>query len=348
MSRQNYYARRRRRQRRAVDAALILELARAERQVQPRLGTRKLRVVLAGALARAGVQVLRDRFFAVLRQSGLLLSPLPREHPVTTSSYHCLPVFGNLVKDREVSGPNEVWVSDLTYLRTEESFMYLALVTDKYSRKIVGYHCGDTLEAQGCVRALEMALRELPAGAQPIHHSDQGSQYCCHEYVRALGLRGLKISMTVADHCAENALAERMNGILKSEYGLGQKLKTKALARQMTEQGVWLYNTRRPHLALNYQTPAKVHQTGVVSSSGCTPARRLACGPPPEDTTNHNQRILNPDKFKPGLDLKNAEARNIFCRNGGANFIAGAGRRGGGGKFNGGNGDGSDNNDHDK
>jgi transposase InsO family protein len=261
MSRQNYYARRRARQAQAVDAGLITELVRAERRMQPRLGVRKLRVVLQGALAQAGVQLGRDRFFGVLRREGLLLAPLPKEYPQTTDSYHGLPVFGNLVKDLEVKQPNEVWVSDLTYLRTEEGFLYLALVTDKYSRKIVGYHCGDTLEAVGCVRALDMALKDLPAWAQPIHHSDQGSQYCCHEYVQALGSRGLAISMTEVDHCAENALAERMNGILKQEYGLGREMATKARARQAVDQGIWLYNTKRPHTALNYRMPAEVHQS---------------------------------------------------------------------------------------
>jgi putative transposase len=231
MSRQNYYARRQVRQAQAVEAGLITELVRAERRVQPRLGTRKLRVVLQGALAKAGVQLGRDRFFAVLRRNGLLLAPLPKEYPQTTSSYHCLPVFANLVKERELKQPNEVWVSDLTYLRTTEGFLYLALGTDKFSRKIVGYHCGDTLEAVGCVRALNMALKDLPAWAHPIHHSDQGSQYCCHEYVQALGSRGLTISMTEKDHCAENALAERMNGILKQEYRLGMEFATKAQAR---------------------------------------------------------------------------------------------------------------------
>ena len=259
MSRQNYYAQRKARQRRAVDAGLITELVAAERRVQPRLGTRKLRVVLAKSLAQAGVKVGRDRFFEVLRRGGLLLAPLPKEYPTTTNSYHCLPVFANRVQGVELRRPNEAWVSDLTYLRTEEGFLYLALVTDKFSRKIVGYHCGDTLEAIGCVKALEMALAELPAWARPIHHSDQGSQYCCHEYVQVLEGRGLPISMTERDHCAENALAERMNGILKSEYGLGQKLKTKAQARQLADQGVHLYNTRRPHTALDFQTPAVVH-----------------------------------------------------------------------------------------
>jgi transposase InsO family protein len=260
MSRQNYYARRQVRQAQAVDAGLITELVRAQRQVQPRLGGRKLRVVLKGALARAGVQLGRDRFFTVLRQSGLLLAPLPKEYPQTTNSSHCLPVFKNLVKDQAVSRPNEVWVSDLTYLRTAESFLYLALVTDKYSRKIVGYHCGDTLAAVGCVRALAMALKDLPAGAHPIHHSDQGSQYCCHEYVQALKVRGLPISMTEVDHCAENALAERMNGILKQEYRLGMEFATKAGARLAVEQGIWLYNNKRPHMALNYRMPEAVHQ----------------------------------------------------------------------------------------
>ena len=163
MSRQNYYARRRLRQRAAVDAALITSLVQAERQVQPRLGTRKLRVVLNGALAKAGVMVGRDRFFEVLRVGGLLLAPLPKEYPRTTNSYHCLPVFTNRIKELVLSQPNEVWVSDLTYLRTEEGFLYLALVTDKYSRKVVGYHCGDTLEAVGCVQALGMALNLMSA-----------------------------------------------------------------------------------------------------------------------------------------------------------------------------------------
>lgn len=259
ISRQNYYAQRTARQKQAVDAALIVALVQAERRVQPRLGARKLLVVLAAPLAEAGVKVGRDRFLAVLRQGGLLLEPLPGEYPRTTDSYHCLPVFTNLVKELVLSGPNEAWVSDLTYVRTEEGFLYLALVTDKYSRKIVGYHCGDTLEAIGCVQALAMALQDLPEWARPIHHSDQGCQYCCHEYVNALTARGLKISMTVTDHCAENALAERMNGILKSEYGLGGKLKTKAQARQLADQAVHLYNTRRPHTALAFQTPAVVH-----------------------------------------------------------------------------------------
>jgi len=260
MTRQNYYARRQRRRRRAVDGELVAELVRRERQMQPRLGTRKLYHLLQPELKEAGVRVGRDRMFEELRKRDLLLEPLPAPYPQTTQSYHNLPVFGNRIKDKELEGPNEVWVSDLSYLRTREGFLYLALITDKYSRKIVGWHVGDTLEAVGCLRALDGALAELPEGSKPIHHSDQGSQYCCHEYVKRLQERGLPISMTEVNHCAENALAERMNGILKQEYGLGAEFPTKADARRTVPQGIWLYNTKRPHTALGYRVPEQVHQ----------------------------------------------------------------------------------------
>jgi putative transposase len=189
----------------------------------------------------------------------LLLKRRRAEYPRTTNSYHSLPVFVNRVKDLKPTKANQVWVGDLTYLRTSIGFLYLALLTDKVSRKIVGYHCGDTLEAQGCIRALEMALAELPAGARPLHHSDRGTQYCCHDYVKRLTQRGLGISMTEINHCAENALAERMNGIIKSEYGLDREFKTKEQARRCVEQAIHLYNTRRPHTSLKYRFPQDVH-----------------------------------------------------------------------------------------
>jgi len=259
MTRQNYYARRKQRRRREIDADLVVQLVVAQRHEHPRLGTRKLHFLVKERLQEAGVKLGRDRMFEVLRERELLVGPQPAEYPRTTNSYHCLPVFANQIKDLEVKKPNEVWVVDLTYLRTAEGFLYLALLTDKKSRKIVGYHSGDTLEAEGCIQALDMALRDLPSGAHPIHHSDQGSQYCCHAYVKRLRERGLSISMTQTNHCAENALAERMNGILKSEYSLGREFRTKAEARLAVNQGVHLYNTRRPHTALNNRFPAEVH-----------------------------------------------------------------------------------------
>ncbi len=260
MSRQNYYARRRQRRGRQIDGDLVEAWVKEERRLQPRLGTRKLHYLLEPKLKQAGVKLGRDRMFEELRKRGLLLEPLPAPYPHTTQSGHTLPVFHNLIKDKVVARPNEVWVSDISYLRTEEGYLYLALITDKYSRKIVGWHAGDTLEAIGCVRALEHAIKELPIHRKPIHHSDQGSQYCCHEYVNRLRERGLGISMTESNHCAENALAERMNGILKQEYGLGSDFRTKADAHRAVNQGIWLYNTRRPHTELRYRMPAEVHQ----------------------------------------------------------------------------------------
>ena len=268
MSRQNYYARRKERQRKSVDEELVLALVRQERLLQPRLGARKLRVLVEAELVQAKVRIGRDRFFEILRPHGLLLQPKRSESPRTTQSYHTLPVFRNLIKGCQFSRPNEVWVADLTYVRTEEGFMFLALLTDLISRHIVGYHYGDSLESVGCQQALRMALQELPEGVRPIHHSDRGCQYCCHEYVELALSRGLSLSMTETNHCAENALAERMNGILKGEYGLDQRFKTKAQSRQAVEQAIGLYGTRRPHSALGYQFPAQVHAQAVGSPRG--------------------------------------------------------------------------------
>ncbi len=259
MSRQNYYAARRLRQRRQIDEAMIMELVRGERQMQPRLGGRKLLHLLREDLDEAGVSIGRDRFFELLAESDMLVVPKPGA-PRTTNSRHSLPVFANLLADKLLSAPNEAWVSDLTYIRTDEGFLYAALITDGYSRKIVGAHIGDSLEAEGCLVALDQALRSLPAGKQPIHHSDRGCQYCCHEYVHRLQSRGLAISMTQIMHCYENAQAERVNGILKQEYELDRRFRTKAQARKAFEQAVWLYNHRRPHLRLNYRFPAEVHE----------------------------------------------------------------------------------------
>jgi putative transposase len=259
LTRQNYYRRRQARRRGEVDAEQVRKWVVEERQAQPRLGGRKLYWLIRGRLAEAGIKLGRDLFFDLLRGWDLLVPRKPAAVPRTTQSYHCLPVFTNRIKDLKVSRPNEVWVGDLTYLRTEQGFLYLALLTDKRSRKIVGYHCGDTLEAEGCLKALDQALAGLPPGAQPIHHSDRGTQYCCHEYVNRLVEHGLSVSMTEHDHCAENALAERVNGILKGEYALDARFGCKASARRAVDQAVHLYNYRRPHTALAMQMPSDVH-----------------------------------------------------------------------------------------
>jgi transposase InsO family protein len=258
MSRQNYYAARRARQRRSIEEGLILELARMERRMQPRLGGRKLLWMIGPELAEQGVLVGRDRFFEILREADMLVVPKPARAR-TTDSRHSLPVFHNLLARCIVVAPNQAWACDLTYIRTGEGFLYAALITDIFSRKIVGAHIGDSLEAEGCLRALDQALSELPEGLRPIHHSDRGCQYCCHEYVERLQARGMPISMTEIMHCYENALAERVNGILKQEYELDRTFRTKQQARDAFRQAVHLYNHRRPHGKLNYRFPAQVH-----------------------------------------------------------------------------------------
>ena len=267
MSRQNYYAERKRRQRKKVEGDFVAELVSKERAIQPRIGCRKLYLVLKPEMEKAGIEMGRDRMFEELRQRGLLVPPLPKQWPQTTRYNASLPVFKNEVKELILTSPNEVWVSDLTYVRTDEGFLYLSLVTDKYSRKIVGYHCADTLETKRTMKALEMAIKGLMDGKKPIHHSDRGCQYCSHEYVGLLKEAGLRISMTEEDHCAENALAERVNGILKQEYGIGYGFKTKAQAEKAVSEAIYLYNTRRLHGSLNYQTPESVHKSGNVGKN---------------------------------------------------------------------------------
>jgi transposase InsO family protein len=259
MSRQNFYKARTSRQRKRVDEQLVKQLVEGERALQPRLGGLKLHSILREDLAAEGVHLGRDRFFEVLKNQALLLEPLPKA-PRTTNSAHSLPVFTNLVKDLKLTAPNQVWVSDITYIRTQEDFVYLSLITDKYSRKVVGYHVGRTLTTQDTLQALTMALETLPDGACPIHHSDRGCQYCSHEYVNVLKSHCMPVSMTEEDHCAENAMAERVNGILKQEYVLNHTFKSVAQVRQAVEEAVWLYNTRRPHRSLKLCTPEQIHK----------------------------------------------------------------------------------------
>jgi putative transposase len=258
MTRANWYKQRKHRARRKVDDGLILALVMEQRRMQPRLGGRKLRRLIEPGLADAAVAIGRDRFFGVLRANQMLVPKLPKSCR-TTNSRHSLKPYPNLIKDFEPTAPNQVWVSDITYLRTDASFVYLALEMDLYSRKIVGYDCSDSLEAIGCINALNMGVSDLPASRRPIHHSDRGCQYCCHEYVNLLNDNGFCISMTEVNHCAENSNAERLNGILKQEYGLGAHFKNKKQAQLAVEQAIWLYNYRRPHMSLNMGIPAEVH-----------------------------------------------------------------------------------------
>ena len=258
LSRQAFYKGEKSRLRREVDEDAVVELVRQERALQPRLGARKLKVVIGPELARMGVSVGRDRLFEILREKDLLIEPTCGQ-PRTTDSRHFFYKYPNLQRCIEPSMPHQVLVGDLTYVRTEEGFLYLSLLTDGFSRKIVGHHANDTLEAEGCLETLKMALGQLSAGTNPIHHSDRGVQYCCREYIAMLDKRHIAISMTEVNHCYENAKAERVNGFLKQEYGLGRTFRTKALALEAIRQAILLYNERRPHQSLGYRIPAEVH-----------------------------------------------------------------------------------------
>lgn len=259
MSRQNYYRQRRVRQRSWVDEQLVLELVRRERARQPQLGGRKLLRLIEPELHAADASVGRDRFFKILKEHELLIPRRPRTAR-TTDSRHGFAVYPNRARSLMLSGPHQLWVSDITYLRTQMAFVYLALVMDAFSRTVVGYDCSDRLEAIGALRALSMARGQLPADARPMHHSDQGIQYCCRAYIEALQQAKLSISMTEDHHCYENARAERLNGTLKRELGLAATFGNPAQAREAVDEAVQIYNHHRPHQALGYRMPMQVHR----------------------------------------------------------------------------------------
>lgn len=255
LSRQAYYRGRRQRQRKGRAAAQVLAAVHTERRVQPRIGTRKLQ----DRLRQAGLAVGRDYLFALLGENELLVAPKKRKVR-TTYFDQALPVYRNLLYEWTPTQPHQLWVADITFIDTDEGFVYLSLITDRVSRRIVGWNAADNGEAAECIKALRMALRDLPAGCRPIHHSDRGSQYCCHAYIAALSAHGLRPSMTERNHCYENAHAERVNGILKGEFNLDHKFRGRAQARHAIKQAIATYNSRRPHLALGMRTPDEVHR----------------------------------------------------------------------------------------
>ena len=258
MTRQNYYKQKKMRKKQAVNEAFILAFVRQERSVQPMLGGRKLLHLIRPDLKSADVSIGRDRFLALLSAHNLLIDRKKRNCR-TTNSRHGFEVYRNIRKDCITTGPHQVLVSDITYIRTGQTFVYLALVMDAYSRAIVGFDCSDSLEALGALRSLSMAVAQLPSDSAAIHHSDRGTQYCCTAYIEKLKGAGLRISMTEENHCYENSQAERLNGILKQEYGLGDNFANKADACEAVCQAVWLYNHRRPHGKLANQFPMTVH-----------------------------------------------------------------------------------------
>lgn len=257
LKRDAYYKYQKRFNRRKVVVSQVVDLVGKERKEQPRVGTRKLLRALQPDFDLANIKVGRDGLFAILREHNMLIRR-KKASCRTTNSYHHFHKYNNLVKDIKVSAPNHVWVSDITYIRTVKGFCYLALITDMYSRKIVGYDISDSLELAGCLRALKRALRNIRPAAGLVHHSDRGSQYCSHQYVNELKKRKIKISMTEENHCYENAIAERVNGILKDEFYLDQCFFSTPYACKATKNAIEIYNSKRLHLSLDYKTPNMV------------------------------------------------------------------------------------------
>jgi putative transposase len=256
ISRQAFYKARTQRSQTELNEALVLRGVQRLRMHMPRLGTRKLHGLLAGELSRDyGITLGRDKFFTLLRKHNLLVKR-HRKYARTTNSRHPFYVYDNLINGMPVEAANQVFVSDITYIRLEREFGYLALVTDVYSRKIVGYDFSRSLTMDGSRRALLMALRGVKHPSQLIHHSDRGIQYCSREYVDELLSRNARISMSEAGNPYENAIAERVNGILKDEFLLDATFPDFRTAKAAVDEAIEIYNTMRPHGSIRKQTPA--------------------------------------------------------------------------------------------
>lgn len=233
---------------------IILKLVNQIRRSLPRLGGRKLFYLLKEDLNKLPSRPGRDKFFDILRKNVLLIKPI-KQYVITTNSRHIFRIHSNLIKELSIERSNQVFVSDITYIRLDGDFCYLFLVTDVYSRKIVGYHLNMDLSARGAVAAIKMALKEMTETEGLIHHSDRGIQYCCEEYVELLQGNKIRISMGEAGNPYENAIAERVNGILKNEFYLNCKFKNLDDALQATKEAINNYNNLRPHMSIDYMTP---------------------------------------------------------------------------------------------
>ena len=208
----------------------------------------------------------RDKLFELMQYYGLQIKPR-RRYTQTTMSKHWLRKWPNIIKEITVSEPDEVWVSDITYLKTQEGNCYLNLITDKFSRKIVGYAVADNMETKSMIEALQMATAQrINPGIETIHHSDRGLQYCSNEYALITSKNNIRLSMTENGDPYENALAERMNRTIKEEFGMDRILKCKEQVRHLVAESIFLYNNKRPHLALQMRTPEEVYKTKIPAS----------------------------------------------------------------------------------
>lgn len=257
ISRAAFYKASKARSRKEINEELILELVRQERAVNPCAGTKKVLVAIRPELQKVGIGIGRNRLGKLLKRNGLLIEPRKVFHCRTTKQDPSLIPSSNLVKHMKLTAPDQALCSDITYIYTEEGFIYLSLVMDMFAKDVVGWAMSDTLETEsGPLAALKMAAKTVGPGKEVVAHSDRGCQYGSHAYRTLLDALGWKSSMTEELHCYENGMAERLNGILKGEYFLDRHFKTKAEARKAVKEAIWIYNHRRLHEKLNYKTPA--------------------------------------------------------------------------------------------
>jgi hypothetical protein len=243
-----------------TEETLILAEVLRIRKNHKHMGCRKLFEILQPFLLEHGIKMGRDAFFDLLQANNLLVRRKKRKI-YTTQSFHWYRKYPNKIKGITPNGPNQIWVSDITYWKINCGYVYISLITDAYSRKIVGYNLADTLDAVETVQALKNALRYLqkkPIGL--IHHSDRGLQYCSSGYVKLLKDYQIEISMTENGDPYENALAERVNGILKEEYLYDYSVDSLDQARLVLDFVIKIYNTERPHLSCSYKTPEFIHE----------------------------------------------------------------------------------------
>lgn len=258
-SKQAYYQSQRCQQKQRSDRRKALNLVGAIRYSMPMLGTRKLHYLLKEDFAAKQLQIGRDKLFSILREEGLLI-PKTRRYTKTTNSKHWMRKYPNQVKRLEITRPEQVWVSDITYVNAVEGFQYLHLVTDAYSKQIMGYKLSPTMSAADTAYALKMAINNRQYRDEPlIHHSDRGLQYCSDLYTGILKSNRIEISMTEQSDPYENAVAERVNGVLKQEFGLGDAFDDIAQLHKQTDQAINLYNNKRPHMSNGMLTPKQMH-----------------------------------------------------------------------------------------
>ena len=259
-TKQAYYKHRLHREKKCLEEEVLLREVLTIRQSLPVLGGRKLYELLNRRLPDSLLPG-RDKFFDFLRSQGLLIRKHREYRPITTVSWHHFHKYPNLWRGRIPDGPNQVWVSDITYIRIEDgTFLYLSLITDVYSHKIVGWFLSESLSMEGPLNALRMALEELPENHQLIHHSDRGVQYCINAYVELLQKNGIQVSMTENGDPRENAVAERVNGILKEEWFNREVICSLEKGRERTGEIIRIYNEMRPHMSNDYLTPQQAHQ----------------------------------------------------------------------------------------